>query len=338
MAGRGELICLAPALLGPVPTTLADALPAAGPFPVLEALLGRSVRRAGSHSDGEGLLCALAEPAPPVGGLLASGFAIEGERVCYRAAPTHLRPDRDRLLLFAGDALNPPAGEAENICNDFNGLFAEDGLSLQVHDGEWLLITESAPGPDLPPLSAVAGRYLDTVIPNDAEARPWRKLLNEVQMFLHDHPVNAARQSRGELPVNGLWFWGGGRPNNARLNLPAPVIHGDDPLARGLARSSSAVGYAPDLPPARSLAEAGSAVFVWSDAERALLGGDAEAWLGALQRFESGYAGILRDFVFEYGGRVELRSGHGYAHLITPGDRWRFWRRPRPLGEWLVVE
>jgi len=157
-------------------------------------------------------------------------------------------------------------------------------------------------------------------------------------MFLHDHPVNTARQSRGELPVNGLWFWGGGSGNDERLNVPAHVIHGDDALARGLARSSSDVEYIRDLPPAGSLAEAGSAVFVWPDAERALLGGDAEAWLGALQRFEGGVARILRDLVFEYGGRVELRSANGWTHLITPGDRWRLWRRPRALREWLVVE
>lgn len=338
MAGRGELICLAPGLLGPVPATLADALPSVGPFPVLEALLGRSGRHAASRSDGEGLLRSLAEPAPSVGDLLAAEFDIQGDRVCYRAAPTHLRPDRDRLLLFAGDTLNPPADEAETICRDFNHLFSEDGLSLQVRGGEWLLIADSAPGPDLPPLSTVAGRYLDTVIPNDAAARPWRKLLNEVQMFLHDHPANTARQSRGELPINGLWFWGGGSRSDGRLTLPVRNIHGDDPIARGLARSGSDVQYERDVPPAMSLAEGGPRAFVWTAAERALLGGDAEAWLGALQRFESGYAGILRDLVFEHGGRVELRCANGWTHRITPVDRWRLWRRPKPLREWLVVE
>ncbi len=338
MAGRGELICLAPGLFGPVPATLADALPSAGPFPVLEALLGRSGRRPAARADGEGLLCALAEPPPSVGALLALGFGVEGERVCYRAAPTHLRPDRDRLLLFAGDALNPSADEAAQIARDFNRLFSEDGLELQAEDGEWLLIADAAPGPDLPPLSAVAGRYLDTVIPNEAAARPWRKLLNEVQMFLHDHPVNAARQASGELPVNGLWFWGGGRRNDLGVDLSIRRIHGDDPLVRGLTRGSSGVEHAPGLPAARSLAESGAAVFVWPDAERALLGGDAEAWLGALQRFEHEYAGILRDVVFQYGGRVELRTGNGWTHLIGPGDRWRFWRRPRSLRDWLVVE
>ncbi len=38
-------------------------------------------------------------------------------------------------------------------------------------------------------------------------------------MLLHDHPVNEARERRGEPPINAVWLWGGGRlaaPDRAR--------------------------------------------------------------------------------------------------------------------------
>ena len=54
-----------------------------------------------------------------------------------------------------------------------------------------------------------------------------RMLLNEVQVLLHQHPLNAARQTRGLPPVNSVWFWGAGR-------LPAP---GPSPTAAWRARA-----------------------------------------------------------------------------------------------------
>jgi hypothetical protein len=37
-----------------------------------------------------------------------------------------------------------------------------------------------------------------------------RRLGAEIEMWLHDHPINDARRRRGELPVTSLWLWGAG--------------------------------------------------------------------------------------------------------------------------------
>ncbi|WBF65823.1 MAG: hypothetical protein I1N47_01600 [Candidatus Kinetoplastibacterium crithidii] len=37
------------------------------------------------------------------------------------------------------------------------------------------------------------------------------KLLNEVQMFFHNHKVNICRESRGLKPINFLWLYGGAK-------------------------------------------------------------------------------------------------------------------------------
>ena len=37
-----------------------------------------------------------------------------------------------------------------------------------------------------------------------------RRLGAEMEIWLHEHAVNRLRSERGELPVTGLWLWGGG--------------------------------------------------------------------------------------------------------------------------------
>jgi len=43
--------------------------------------------------------------------------------------------------------------------------------------------------------------------PKGVEALHWHQLFNEIQMLLFSHPVNEAREVRGELPVNSVWLW-----------------------------------------------------------------------------------------------------------------------------------
>lgn len=43
----------------------------------------------------------------------------------------------------------------------------------------------------------------------DIHGRPWRRLVNELQMLWFDHPVNQRRHERGLLPINSLWLFGG---------------------------------------------------------------------------------------------------------------------------------
>jgi hypothetical protein len=79
-------------------------------------------------------------------------------------------------------------------------------------------------------------------LPRGDHAKAWRRWLSEIQMLLHEHPVNAARDAAGRAPVTGLWLSGGGA--NAGLRAPAgatlfavPGPLGD--VARGLGDAQS---------------------------------------------------------------------------------------------------
>ncbi|AFZ82755.1 hypothetical protein [Candidatus Kinetoplastidibacterium crithidiae] len=47
-----------------------------------------------------------------------------------------------------------------------------------------------------------------------------RKLLNDVQMFFHNHEINIYRESRGLKPINFLWLYGGAKYWNPKQQKP----------------------------------------------------------------------------------------------------------------------
>lgn len=56
---------------------------------------------------------------------------------------------------------------------------------------------------------AVRGQDLGDWWPTEDGWRPWRRVLNEIQMCWHDHPVNERRLADGLPAINGVWLYGG---------------------------------------------------------------------------------------------------------------------------------
>ena len=53
-------------------------------------------------------------------------------------------------------------------------------------------------------------------------------------MLLHAHPINEAREEAGQLPINGVWFWGAGALPDRLEPLYSHII-AHDALLAGLA-------------------------------------------------------------------------------------------------------
>src|SRR5262249_230225 len=94
---------------------------------------------------------------------------------------------------------------------EFQRVFHDSGFSLEPLDsGEFLLL-----GPDISIAETLEpARYVGESVADvqtaDGNSPALRRLGAEIEMWLHEHPVKAARVGRGEAPVNGLWLWGGG--------------------------------------------------------------------------------------------------------------------------------
>jgi hypothetical protein len=85
--------------------------------------------------------------------------------------------------------------------------------------------------------SSALGASVEPNMPRGGDAPRFRAIVNEAQMLLHTHAVNAAREARGQSPVNSLWPWGGGvLASQERPSLRQVLA--DDPLARGLAMAA----------------------------------------------------------------------------------------------------
>tara|TARA_R110002096_G_scaffold163266_1_gene330652 strand:+ start:2129 stop:3100 length:972 start_codon:yes stop_codon:yes gene_type:complete len=80
----------------------------------------------------------------------------------------------------------------------------------------------------------------DEYLPDGDGADRFRNLVSEIEMALHDHDINQARQAGGLRPVNSLWLWGGGiAPQQA--TRPQPPLFSDDALSTGYWYSATAV-------------------------------------------------------------------------------------------------
>lgn len=274
---------------------------------------------------------------PGVAGPIAAGTLGERSGYWSLAGGCHLIADRDRLMVQAGPAQRLTSDEAASIAASFNAAFSDDGWHLHAADDQ-LILQSSRPLPVAPvSLHELSGHYLDDYLPGGEQARPWRALLNEMQMLLFEHPVNQAREERGEPPVNGLWFWGCGESIEGLPRI-ADCITADNGVMRGLARHCGAINVAPverlvQLDPGQ-----GDTIAHWPDAADALAVGDATEWLSALARFEEHWA---REIVAGLGNgswsTARLHVAPGRYWRIRGQDLKRFWRRARALKRYVTT-
>jgi hypothetical protein len=250
-----------------------------------------------------------------------------------RADPVHLRLLRDRVVLVPGAAFSVSREEAEALCDAVNRHFSGE---VELHAAEPLRWCVRLAQPlELPQDPAVerAGVDVRPGAPGDA-------LANEIQMLLHAHPVNEAREARGELPINGLWFWGGGAlPHEVGSSWQS--VSAEDPVALGLAQASktrsrvlpaSAAAWLERVP------EEGRHLILL-DALRPLRAlGDAAGLMVAAELLEKAWFVPLLDALRSE--RIGMLTVHvpdgrsGVSFETIRADLRRFWRRPRPLGDY----
>ena len=165
--------------------------------------------------------------------LLADGGVPE-RHYWMRADPVHLRVGRDSLGLADSAAFDVSRAESEALVETLNGHFGRTMLFYPMRPARWYVRLEKAPDMRTTPTAAARGAMIDEKLPTGPDAMRFHALMNEAQMLLHEHAVNAEREERGELALNSIWFWGGGAIEAAKAR-PFSTVIADDPLARGLA-------------------------------------------------------------------------------------------------------
>lgn len=294
-------------------------LPAASRFagvampPALAKALGRADRRqadAGEAAQLARYLTLLPQgwPAAALTRLLDAGEDDARRSAWLRADPAHVRPDiNGARLLGVGVTVGIDQADVEALLPALRPLFGDAGFQLDApHPARWYL--RLAAGTPLPAFSSPHDALGDDVFdhtPRGDAARRWRALESEVQIVLHNHPHNSARLASGRVPINSLWFWGGGTLPDA-VSAAAPTVYSDDPAVLGAARLGKLQGM--PLPATPAI--------------------DRDALIDL--RGQRDVRGLVERWLLPAlaGGEAMFDFADGLAFALRPGQRWRVWRRP----------
>jgi hypothetical protein len=254
------------------------------------------------------------------------------------------------LQLLAGPAgtsldhrgvLRLPRAPRAALAAAFTQSFATPGLALTpLTSGEFLLETPGIAPVETTEPARCAGAELASALPRGSAAAPLRRLVAELEMWLHGGALNAERVQRREPPVTTLWPWGGaGRaaPPARRTAAPPWLAFGSDAYLAALWHLEGSA-CAP-LP--RRLGE----VLAEPAAQGAVLVLEMGGELQADPQCTPDAALARLDALFVTPALQALRSGELESLTLIANDvllrldrrsRLRFWRRRRTLAETLA--
>ena len=161
------------------------------------------------------LISGLQEPFKglPLANLTASfDLGVNAGKNFLRADPIHLRADKNRVYLFDSSTFEIKKDEAVEVISRLNEFFKSDFVKFYVgaNPYRWYVKGIKSFPSDLPSPSMLSGLPLETSINNMLGFKKMKRFISEIQMLLFDLPLNNSRIKNGILPINSLWFWGGG--------------------------------------------------------------------------------------------------------------------------------
>jgi hypothetical protein len=245
------------------------------------------------------------------------------------ATAVHLRAGLTRVHLDPRGLLRLPADEQATLAADFARTFGSSDYTLApLPSGEFLLST-----PGLAPVATeepgrCAGGELAELSHAGPAAAPLRRLLSEIEMWLHAQPLNEARRLRGAAPVTALWPWGAaGRIVRAeqRAQPELPRAFGRDAWLAGLWQLQGAACRSPPQGLEEVLA-AGARAAVLVLEVGGDLPADEQTVAGALSRLDARFVSPALQALRR--GKVDVVTViiNDVRAQVRRGSLRRFWR------------
>lgn len=234
------------------------------------------------------------EGALPFGAHAAAADGIEVLDLAWGAlTPVHWHVGSDQVTLTDPQALALDAQDSRALFESARELFESEGFAFAWGAPlRWYVAHETLVDLPCASLDRVAGRTIDLWMTPHPQARLVRRLQNEVQMLWYQHPVNEAREARGQLPVNSFWLSGCGRWQRADTGS----VSVDDRLREPLLSQDWAA---------------------WAEAWRALDTGPIAQWRRAAERGEAVALTLCGE---RQAQRFETVSRTPWQRLVS---RWR---------------
>jgi hypothetical protein len=237
-----------------------------------------------------------------------------------RVDPVSMWADMARVFMTSYGFADLDAYERNEIEICIRDVLREEGIDLHAeHPERWCIALSRPLEFCFTPLEEALGMNVAEALPDHPEARYWRRILNEIQVALHNCPVNVRRRAGGKPQVNSVWFWGGGFIPEAAPHDLMDTVFSDNAVSRGLAIINDCSIQEQSSAVLADLNGAGRSILIdWTPGL-----GDAQDEMALLESL----VGSLLDRVDR--GQMELTvyDGSGRGWTYGPGSRRRFWRR-----------
>ena len=269
----------------------------------------------------------------PVGAVLAAASEDEKDSapehrpvfwVC--AQPVHLAVDRDSLILQPLMDLQLSEAESHGLFETVRQHLAADQLEVRhAGPGFWCIGSRREQAMETTETALVEGGAIDDSLPLGADGQTWQRLVTELQMLLHGHPVNITREDQGLSPINSIWLWGSGVM--PRLQPGFDLIVSEDPILRAAGMASGARTLCPMSGPG-ALPEARSGLV---DLDLTAIGGEDPIAIVERDWLRPAWDRLANGSIDQLTVVIPLRNGVT-VYRCGRRERRRFWRRRRPLA------
>ena len=305
-------------------------------LPTLELLLARSKKQFLKTDSLDAWLCQTFEvPEMSIAPVTMATDGIDPHASYWmRADPVHLRLNNAQMILQTNVSIN--LEEAKQLCKSVNEHFAGSGMEFfAAHPQRWYVRLDEHPQLDTHSSYQVEGRDSRPYLPRGESALKWHGVMNEIQMLLYGHPISQKCKTRGGLPVNSVWFWGGG--TSVTLARPFDLLLSDSDLASAFAHAAKI--QLSNISVDSSKIE--NSLFVWEAASVALRRGDYYSWRQSILKFEQECLSPLLQLLRQ--GKLKkitldvLQEDNSRRFELTHPRLWQAWKRPRALANYSLV-
>ena len=272
-----------------------------------------------------------------------SALADDGECAqgyWYRADPVHFKADIDHAIMFDHNRLAISNADAQALVTSFNQHFREDGIELRAsHRHRWYLAFKTPLDIQTTWLEDAIGRNVNHFLPTGPDALNWKRLLNETQMLFHNHDVNIQREAKGQLSINSLWLWGEGQEPRSLNTRNWDWVMSEEAVAKGLALWSGIKQVSLNTQHDRLSLPDGNGMIVLDQMMGPTSYGDVQAWFDAVETIcEQWFEKLHRLFITKQIQCVELYCADGRMFKLTPFSLLKFWRRKKPVAQYVSLQ
>lgn len=133
---------------------------------------------------------------------------IAAEQAAVFASPVWQQMGMHQVSVIDGAYIQIQTDEAERLCGGLTEFYRHEGWQFHpLRPDLWLVTLPRRPAWHTAPVFDICGPNGDVSQAGGEDALQWLGMQTEIQMYLHNHPVNAERTAQKIPAVNGLWLW-----------------------------------------------------------------------------------------------------------------------------------